>query len=153
MAEINHIFSQIQIQTLTAALNRIIPMEGDIPGAGDLGVARFIDGAAAGSPSKTRLFTQGLAAIEVTSSRLTGKAFAAATGPEQDQSLQSMESSEPDFFNELVRQAYNGYYTDPSVFEALGYSTPQPAIGGQPELLDESLLEKQRQRAPFWTRV
>ena len=50
-------------------------------------------------------------------------------------------------------QYRHGYYTDPSVFEALGYSTPQPAIGGQPELLDESLLEKQRQRAPFWTRV
>ncbi|MCH7712937.1 MAG: gluconate 2-dehydrogenase subunit 3 family protein [Chloroflexi bacterium] len=153
MAQLNHIFSQGQSQTLTAALNRIIPVEGDMPGAGDLGVARFIEAAAAVSPAKTRLFTQGLATIEVTSTRLTGKAFAAATGPEQDQTLESMESSQPAFFDELVRQAYNGYYTDPRVFEALGYSTPQPEIGGQPELMDESLLEKQRQRAPFWTKV
>ena len=153
MAEQIHIFSQSQIQTLTAALNRIIPGEGEMPGAGDLGVARFIEGAAAGSPAKTRLFTQGLGTIEVTSSRLTGKAFSAATGREQDRTLQSMESSEPAFFDELVRQTYNGYYTDPSVFEAIGYSTPRPDIGGQPDLLDESLLEKQRQRAPFWTKV
>ena len=153
MAEMNHIFSQAQIETLTAALNRIIPGEGVMPGAGDLGVAQFIEAAAAGSPAKTRLFTQGLATIEITSTRLTGKAFATAAGQEQDQALQSMESSEPEFFDELVRQAYNGYYTDPSVFEAIGYSTPQPTIGGQPDLLDESLLEKQRQRAPFWTRV
>ena len=153
MAEMNHIFTQGQVKTLTAALNRIIPAEGDMLGAGELGVAQFIEGVAAGTPAKTRLFTQGLATIEVTSTRLTGKAFAAATGQEQDQTLQSMESSEPAFFDELVRQAYNGYYTDPSVFEAIGYSTLQPEIGGQPELLDESLLEKQRQRAPFWTKV
>ena len=37
--------------------------------------------------------------------------------------------------------------------EVIGYSTPRPDIGGQPDLLDESLLEKQRQRAPFWTKV
>ena len=108
MAELNQIFSQGQSQTLTAALNRIIPVEGDMPGAGDLGVARFIEAAAAVTPAKTRLFTQGLATIEVTSTRLTGKAFAAATGPEQDQTLESMESSQPAFFDELVRQAYNG---------------------------------------------
>ena len=153
MAEMNHIFSQGQIRILTAALNRIIPGEGSMPGAGDLGVAQFIEGAAAGSPAKTRLFTQGLATIEVTSAGLTGKAFAAATGTEQDQTLQNVESSRPAFFDELVRQTYNGYYTDPSVFEAMGYSTPQPDIGGQPDLLDEGLLEKQRQRPPFWTRV
>lgn len=138
---------------LTAALNRIIPGEAKMPGAGELGMARFIEEAAAGSPTKTRLFTQGLAAIEVTSTRLTGKDFAAATEQEQDQTLQSVESSDPAFFDELVRQAYNGYYTDPTVFEAIGYSMPQPNITGQPDLLDESLLEKQRQRAPFWTKV
>lgn len=153
MAEINHIFSQGQIQTLTAALNRIIPEEGGRPGAGDLGVAQFVEGAAAGNPAKTRLFMQGLAVIDVTSTQLSGKAFTEATGPEQDETLQRLESSEPAFFDELVRQTYNGYYTNPKVFDAIGYSTPQPAIGGQPELLDESLLEKQRQRPPFWTKV
>lgn len=153
MPKINQIFSPEQFKTLSAALDRIIPAEGDMPGAGNLGVAQFIEGAAAAGPAKTRLFTQGLAIIEVTSTRLTGKAFADATGQEQDQTLQSVESSDSAFFDELVRQVYNGYYTNPRVFEAMGYSTPQPEIGGQPELLDESLLEKQRQRAPFWTKA
>ena len=67
--------------------------------------------------------------------------------------MRSVESSNPAFFDELVRQTYNGYYTNTNVFEAIGYSAAQPAIDGQPELLDETLLEKQRQRAPFWTRV
>lgn len=153
MAEINHIFSQTQVLTLTAALNRIIPAEGDMPGAGDLGVANFIDGASAGDPRKTRLFVQGIAKIQVTSGRLSGKDFVEASAGEQDQTLQSVETSDPAFFDALVRQTYNGYYTNPIVFEAFGYSTPQPEIGGQPELLDQSLLEKQRQRAPFWTKV
>ncbi len=153
MPETNRIFSQKQIQTLTTALNRLIPAEGGMPGAGDLGVATFIDAAAAGNPGKTRLFTDGLATIEVASDRLTGKVFTDATAQEQDQTLHIVESSDPAFFDEMVRQTYNGYYTNPIVFEAFGYSTPQPEIGRQPELLDESLLEKQRQRAPFWTKV
>lgn len=153
MPEINHIFSQGQIQTLTAALNRIIPGEGAMPGAGDLGVARFIEDTAGGGPAKTRLFSQGLATINLTSAQLIGKAFATATGQEQDRTLKSVESSHPAFFDELVRQTYNGYYTNPTVFDAMGYSTPQPEIGGQPELFDDSLLEKQRQRSPFWTKV
>ena len=153
MPESTQIFSQAQIQTVTTALNRIIPAEGGMPAAGDLGVAGFIESVAQVDPSKTRLFTQGVAFIELTCGRLIGKGFAQATGEEQDQTLQSVESSDPAFFDELVRQTYNGYYTNPKIFEALGHSIAQPDINGQPELLDESLLEKQRQRAPFWTKV
>ena len=153
MPEETQIFSQGQIQTFSAALNRIIPAQGDMPGAGDLGLARFVEGAASASPSNTRLFTQGLSTIELTNSRLTGKEFTQATGQEQDQALQNVESSNGAFFDELVRQTYNGYYTTPDVFRAMGYSIPQPDINGQPELLDESLLENQRQRAPFWTKA
>ena len=84
-----------------------------MPAAGDLGMASFVESAAAEDPAKTRLFTQGLVTIEVTSSRLTGKDFTQATGQEQDQTLQSVESSHAEFFAELVRQTYNGYYTNP----------------------------------------
>ena len=153
MPEETQIFSQGQIQTLSAALNRIIPAQGDMPGAGDLGLARFVEGSASASPGKTRLFTQGLSTIEVTSSRMTGKEFTQATGQEQDQTLQTVESSNGPFFDELVRQTYNGYYTNPDVFSAMGYSIPQPDTNGEPELLDERLLENQLQRAPFWTKA
>lgn len=153
MPEETQIFSQGQIHTLSAALNRIIPAQGDMPGAGDLGLARFVEGAASANPGKTRLFIQGLSTIEVSSSRITGKEFAEATGQEQDQTLQNVESSNGAFFDELVRQTYNGYYTNPDVFRAMGYSIPQLDINGQPELLDESLLENQRNRAPFWTKA
>ena len=65
--------------------------------------------------------------------------------------LQAVETSNPNFFQELVRQIYNGYYTNPQIFELIGFH--QPAVrtqGGLPELLDDGLLENQRQRSPFW---
>ena len=153
MSEANQIFSQNQMQTLAAAMNRIIPADGDMPAAGDLGLAKFVERAAAESPGKIRLFTQGLATIEVTCSQLSGKSFPESTEQDQLQILQSVEFSNAVFFDELVRQTYNGYYTNPGVFQTMGYSNSQPDISGQPDLLDESLLERQRQRPPFWTKA
>ena len=153
MSQANQIFSQNQMQTLAAAMNRIIPAEGNMPAAGDLDLAKFVEQAAAENPSKTRLFTQGLASIEVTCRQLSGKSFPESTEQDQLLILQSVESSNAVFFDELVRQTYNGYYTNPEVFQAIGYSNSQPDVSGQPDLLDESLLERQRQRPPFWTKA
>ena len=58
------------------------------------------------------------------------------------------------FFAALIEHTYRGYYTDPRVYTAIGYThrPPQP-LGHELPLFDPSLLEKQRQRAPFWRRV
>ncbi len=64
------------------------------------------------------------------------------------------EAAEPEFFDQLVLQTYNGYYTNPEVFELIGYTIPKPAPpGSRPELLDVSLLDQQRKREPFWKKT
>ena len=68
--------------------------------------------------------------------------------------LRSIEAADPAFFDQLTLQTYNGYYTNPEVFERLGYETPKLAPpGARPELLDVSLLDQQRTREPFWKKV
>ena len=99
------------------------------------------------------LFTQGLGKIEIARPGIKGGQFGDLPPTEQDETLKSVESSTPEFFQELVRQTYNGYYTNPQVFGAIGYAPGIPTPGEMLALLDESLLEKQRQRAPFWTKV
>ena len=65
-----------------------------------------------------------------------------------------MEADYPAFFDQLVLQPYNGYYTNTEVFKAIGYELPKtPEPGALPELLDESLLDQQKQREPFWKKV
>ena len=154
MTTASQIFSPAQRATLTAALNRLIPSAPDRPAAGDLGLADFVEQAAAGRPARTRLFIEGLAAIGIAADHAHADGFAALPAEGQDAVLRQVEASHPAFFDELVLQTYNGYYTHSAVHAAIGYNVPGAAAPvEQLELLDESLLERQRQRAPFWTRV
>ena len=154
MSTSRQVFSPAQRQLLDAVLDRIIPPQDNRPGAGSLGVGDFVEEVAVGEPGLIRLFMQGLAAIEIAAAELGPDGFAALSGEAQDEALRSVETSNTDFFDQLVLQVYNGYYTNLTVFDAIGYNLPSvPVEGAKLELLDESLLEAQRQRPPFWTRV
>ena len=98
-----------------------------------------------------RLFIEGLALIEIAASGKGAEGFDGLSGDEKDSALREVEASNAPFFDELVRQTYNGYYTNRQVFQKLGIpEASAPDSGRQPDLLDVSLLEKQRQRTPFW---
>ena len=148
------IFSPAQRLLLTEVINRIIPAKDSLPGAGDLGIAAYIEDAAAGTPELTRLFNGGLAQINVAAGRDSAEGFEALSNTAKDGILRSMEAANPVFFDQLVLQTYNGYYTNPKVFDLIGYTIPELAPpGSQPELLDVSLLDQQRKREPFWKKV
>ena len=154
MSTSRQVFSPAQRELLDAVLDRLIPPEGNRPGAGALGIGDFVEGVAVGEPGLTRLFIQGLAAIEIAAAERGSGGFAALSAEAQDDALRSVEASHANFFEQLVLQVYNGYYTNLTVFESIGYSLPSvPSPGAKLDLLDESLLEAQRQRPPFWTRV
>ena len=154
MSTSRQVFSPAQRELLDAVLDRLIPPEGNRPGAGALGIGDFVEGVAVGEPGLTRLFIQGLAAIEIAAAERGSGGFAALSAAAQDDTLRSVEASHANFFEQLVLQVYNGYYTNLTVFESIGYSLPSvPSPGAKLDLLDESLLEAQRQRPPFWTRV
>ena len=154
MSTSRQVFSPAQRQLLDAVLDRLIPPQENRPGAGSLGIADFVEGVAVGEPGLIRLFMQGLAAIEIAAAERGRDGFAALSSEAKDDALRSVEASQTDFFDQLVLQVYNGYYTNLTVFESIGYNLPSvPVEGAKLELLDESLLEAQRQRPPFWTRV
>lgn len=142
---------------LVAVLNRIVPKSPGMPGAGDLGVAETINRTLFAYPLLRRLFSDGLVAIEVEGARQsgdTGRGFIALDGARQDAVLQAVERTFPAFFAALIDHTYRGYYMHPRVYAAIGYAhrPPQP-LGHELPMFDPALLEKQRQRAPFWRRT
>ena len=154
MTTTNRFMSEGQLDLLRLMLNRIIPRDGAMPGAGDLGLVEFVEGVVAKQTSLRRLFSEALTQVEILAGRRNADGFGALDGEAQDEVLKDVESSNPVFFDELVRQTYNGYYTNIQVFERLDYAPPtKEQAERQPELLDESLLEQQRERAPFWRQV
>ena len=154
MSTSQQVFSPAQRELLDAVLDRIIPPQDNRPGAGSLGIGDFVESVAAGEPGLTRMFVQGLAAIEIAASEQAPNGYAAMSNEQKDETLRSVEASHAGFFEQLVLQVYNGYYTNLTVFESIGYTLPSvPESGAKLELLDENLLEAQRQRPPFWTKV
>ncbi len=156
------IFTDHQRDLLTAALNRIIPAQDKFPGAGDIDGAAWVeqaviaraaaDKAAGRTPDLRRLFTEGLAQLEIAAAQRAAAAFAQLSPEHQDDALRQVESDHPDFFNALVRQCYNSYYTNPDIFDRIGYTIPSPP-DYQPLPFDERLLEPQRRRGQMWRPV
>ncbi len=154
MSTSRQVFSPAQRELLNAVLDRIIPPQDNRPGAGSLGIGDFVEGVAVGEPGLTRIFVQGLGAIEIAASEQGPGGFASLSSEQKDAVLRSVEATYANFFEQLVLQVYNGYYTNLTVFESIGYTLPSvPEPGAKLDLLDETLLEAQRQRPPFWTQV
>lgn len=151
MSNGNTILSDEQRGLLAAALNRIVPANGDMPAAGDLGIADFVESIAAASTGRRRILLDGLAQIEI-AARERGGAFAALQPAAQTATLQAVADARPAFFQELVTQTYRGYYTNETVFDLLKYRAPNRA-DYNPKPFDESLLEPVRQRGPIWAQT
>ena len=154
MSTSRQVFSPAQRELLDAVLDRLIPPQEGRPGAGSLGIGDFVESVAVGEPGLTRMFVHGLAAIEIAAAERGTEGFVNLSDDAKDATLRAVEQSQGNFFDQLILQTYNGYYTNLTVFESIGYNLPPvPSPGAKLDLLDETLLEAQRQRAPFWTRV
>ena len=148
------VFVQAQSDLLREVLDRIVPANGDLPGAGKLGVAGHVESAVAASPEMVRLFTQGLTEVEIASHQHHSADFAGLSGEKKDELLRAIESAQPEFFAELVRQTYMGYYSDPRVVALLGMEArpPQP-LGYELEPGDLGPLENVRKRGRIYREV
>ena len=146
--------SEAQVLLLADVLDTIVPDGDGLPGAGELGVASHVDVVLTGSPQLSRVFAQGLAAIEIASSRMFSRAFSGLSGDQRVEVLKGVESEHTHFFRELVWQTYAGYYTRPDVVGLLGLEArpPQP-LGYVLEPFDPSMLENVKKRGKIYRDV
>src|SRR5688500_20180977 len=105
------IFTEGQRELLTAVLNRIIPAEDKFPGAGDLGLAGFVEGVVAQSSKLRRLFIEGLAQIEITAVGKEGKEVLGLTDAARDQTQREVVGEHRQCLWAVVHTVCNGYDT------------------------------------------
>jgi hypothetical protein len=130
---------------LTRLLNRLVPPEGEMPGAGEIGAARFIDDLLLQAPHLHRHIGQLLAHVAAQS---------AADGlpdRELDAVLESLERMYPASFRVLLESTYLAYYSHPRIVAALGWLHPDTA--GRPEVFDERRLAHVRARGALFREV
>ena len=153
MATSRSFFSDAQIELVTEVLNRIIPANEELPGAGEIAV-NFLDEVVGGSPRLKRILHHGLSQIEVCAYRMYTKDFPSLSCEQMHAVLRQVEVDEGEFFDLLVRQTYNGYYTDPRIVELLGLEArpPQP-LGHREDQGNITLIETVKNRGIVYREV
>ncbi len=136
----------IDTTSLSAALDRVVPAIGNLPGAGAMGLADVI----AENAQKDHRFNS---ALETVSAALPDVFDSLDAGP-QDDALRDIESANPAAFGLFLDITYSFYYMRPEVHERLNWHgrAPQPE-GNELPPFDDSVLEVARQRAPLWRKV
>ena len=143
-------FAAAQRELLMSVLNHLVPAAGAFPGAGDLGVASYLDRVVGQSAALKRLFAQGLVQITLTSKAQYALPFSALLEGQCEAVLRHVETTAPEFFEALVTHTYSGYYSHPTIVRLLGLEGPPQPHGYHLEPLDLSLLDNIKQRQPIY---
>jgi hypothetical protein len=133
---------------LTAALNRVIPPVGDLPGAGGMELAEEVIKRSAADFRFQDALTKVLGALP------SPHDFLALDDDEPDDALRTAESSQAAAFGLWLDVVYTVYYMHPEVHQRLGWHgrSPQPEGNVMPPW-DESVLGVIRKRDPFWRKA
>jgi hypothetical protein len=132
---------------LRAVMDRLVPPVDDLPGAGTMGLLDAVETMARTHPP----FHLALLALL---GGLPAASFAALAGADQDKAIARFEAAHPAVFNAALEAVYLAYYADPRVHARIGWRGGPLQPGGFPlPPFDETILEKARQRQPFWRRA
>ena len=151
------VLTPTQHALLTAIQDRLIPRDGDLPGAGESGAASRVDRYLADRRDWRAETLAALKAVEVAAAKVgeirgaAGQSFLDLTPEEQDAALQGTEAAEPRLFARLLRITYTAYYADPAVRRAAGFESDPPQPGGYGlEAFDPARLEAVKRRGRLW---
>ena len=126
MTTSNGILSAGQRGLLSAVLNCIVPAQGNMPAAGDLGIAQFVEMFAAESANRRRLVLEGLVRIELAAAERGGD-FSGLSAEAKTDALRAVESSSPVFFQFLMTQTYRGLLHQRIRYRSVELPGAQPA--------------------------
>lgn len=143
------VFSSAELRTLAAVLDVIVPpsSDGQLPGAGELGLAAAVVEAARQNPLLRPAVAQGLAAIEAVARDRGLASFPAASAAARTEIVKSATGDAAQLVPALLFPIYIAYYQHPRVLEGLGREARPPFPKGYAMApFDPALLEPVRKR-------
>jgi Gluconate 2-dehydrogenase subunit 3 len=143
-----------EARALAAVLDVLVPASGDgrMPGAGALGLARWIEDALARSPDLAAAVRGGLARLEALAQERGAAGFGALAPAPREALVRELAAREPGFLPGLLFHLYAAYYQHPEVLAGIGVEPRPPFPKGyaiEPSDLD-ALLAPVRRREPLY---
>ena len=140
------IFTDDEAALFSRVANRLIPAQGAMPAAGEIGLATFVDGVLADASHLRQPILDVL--------HLVRRADEDAVGTDEalDAVLTRIEAAHPEAFTRMIEAVYTGYYSHPDVLQALGWEHPGE-VADTSETLDARLLEDVVNRGPIYRHV
>jgi hypothetical protein len=141
-------FSEDQQRALASVLDEIIPPsdDGRFPGAGQIGLATYIEEALQKTPELWSMVAQGLSELDTLARDRNAPSFAALSREDKLRLL-----NEWGFVLPLTLHTFTGYYQHPRVVEALGLEARPPHPKGyHVEPNDLTLLDAVRRRPKLY---
>ena len=149
------VFTPAERETLTAAMDEIIPAADDMPSASQAGGVDYLERMIPPIQGLLEQFRQGLAKLDAVSRKLGSGPFAKLSRPDRVKVLAALErDGNPEFFATLRDFVYEAYYTRPDVWRRIGYESHlTDHRGPQMKPFDESVLAQVRKRGTLYREV
>jgi hypothetical protein len=146
-------FSDDERRALASVLDQIIPesRDGTLPGAGQIGLAAYIEETQRKTPELRPAIDEGLTALgEILGARGAAR-LEDLDGAQRLEVMNELVAKAPAFVPGLVFHTYVAYYQHARVVEALGLEPRPPhPLGYALESGDLSLLDAVRRRGPIF---
>lgn len=150
----NNLLPDSDLKTLKFAMDRIIPSNGKMPSASEVGGAEYILKLLDELPDIKSLFIHLLKAIENESLEEYSQSFSDLKPSQQTEILKQLELSDPDLFKVLKDFTYESYYINEKVWKLIGYDPhPTGTIGPTMEPFDENLLSRVKNLPPMYIKI
>ncbi len=139
---------------LTAAMDLIVPPVGDLPGAGEMGLAANAEELAERVEDYENALHRVLEALSLDPAARAEGGFMALEDDQRIAALAALESGLSNHFDMFVDLIYIVYYSDERVHKRIGWRSGalQP-LGWEMPPFDPSILETVSKREPFWREV
>jgi hypothetical protein len=136
---------------MRTVMDRLIPAVDDLPGAGTMGLLEDVERMAAEHERYRKSIARFLDALSMDMSVEAEGGFLALTGEQQDEAIRDIEESLSKEFANVLEVVYISYYSNTDVHARIGWRTgPLQPLGFSLPPFNESVLEKVKQREPFW---
>jgi hypothetical protein len=149
------VFTPAERETLSAAMDEIIPAASGMPAASQAGGLDYLERVVPTIQGLAEQFRGGLVKLDEESARRSGQPFVKLARPERVAVLEGLErGADSAFFRTLRDFVYEAYYTRPEVWQRIGYEshlTDHPGPRMKP--FDETVLAQVRKRGKLYREV